>query len=239
MPDFWPACGYRLLTVGGDGRLTVTDAFLRSYLTRPELAPIPESCPAELALHDALLANPRLPVAPATLAAVSDPDARENYGIWLRFRARLLTANSLEAAYMNLFQGDGVDVPPLFVDGLTQVLLRHILGEQAAPVEARVAEMLFRTQKIAVTDDGAVMARDAEVITRNPLQVPCLTDKYWITFPERNGKYLAATLRLVRESAARLQHVPYVDHESPQGLLQLEEENVKQCLYYARTRLGL
>ena len=34
--------------------------FLRSYLMRPELSPIPESCAAELALHDALLANPLL-----------------------------------------------------------------------------------------------------------------------------------------------------------------------------------
>jgi hypothetical protein len=29
-----------------------------------------------------------------------------------------------------------------------------------------------------------------------------------------------------------------MDHESPPGLVQLEEENIKQCLYYARTRLG-
>ena len=48
MPDFWPSCRYRLLTQGGDGRLTVTDDFLRSYLTRTELAPIPQSCAAEL-----------------------------------------------------------------------------------------------------------------------------------------------------------------------------------------------
>jgi Family of unknown function (DUF6352) len=164
MPDFWPACGYRLLTKGGDGRLTVTDAFLRSYLTRPELSPIPESCRAELSLHDALLANPRLSVAPETLASVTDPDARENYGIWLRFRTRLLAANSLEAAYMGLFQGDGVDVPPLFVSDLTQVLLRHILTEDAAPMEARAAEMLFRTQKIAMTEDGAVMAADETTV---------------------------------------------------------------------------
>jgi Family of unknown function (DUF6352) len=164
MPDFWPTCGFRLLTQGGDGRLTVTDAFLRNYLTRPELSPIPESCAAELALHDALLANPRLAVATEALAAVADADARENYGIWLRFRARLLAANSLEAAYVGLFQGDGVDVPPLFVNELTQVLLRHILTEAAAPMEARVAEMLFRTQKIAVTDDGAVMAADETTV---------------------------------------------------------------------------
>lgn len=164
MPDFWPACGYRLLTEGGDGRLTVTDAFLRNYLTRPELSPIAESCRDELALHDVLLANPRQVVTPAALAAIADVDARENFRVWLRFRARLLAANSLEAAYVGLFQGDGVDVPPMFVNELTQVLLRHILTDSATPMEARVAEMLFRTQKIAVTEDGAVMAADEATV---------------------------------------------------------------------------
>ncbi len=164
MPDYWTSCGYRLLTHGGDGRLTVTDDFLRSYLTRPELSPIPESCAAELALHDALLANPRRVVSTAELMAVADADARENYGIWLRFRARLVGANSLEAAYVGLFQGDGVDVPPQFVAELTQVLLRHILGDCATPMEARAAELLFRTQKIAVTDDGAVMSADEAIV---------------------------------------------------------------------------
>jgi len=78
-----------------------------------------------------------------------------------------------------------------------------------------------------------------EMITRNPLEVPCLTDKYWVTFPDRNGKYLAVTLRMVRDSAARLQHLPHVDKQSRQALLQLEEENIKQSLHYARTQLGL
>jgi hypothetical protein len=160
MPDFWPTCGYRLLARGGDGRLTVTDDFLRSYLARPELVPVAESCQAELALHDALFATPRRAVTPRELADIVDVDARENYRIWLRFRARILAAGSLEAAYAGLFQGEGVDVPPQFVHQLTQVLLRHILGEGAPPLEARAAEMLFRTQKIAVTQDGAVMAAD-------------------------------------------------------------------------------
>ncbi|HET9321425.1 MAG TPA: TIM barrel protein [Bryobacteraceae bacterium] len=78
-----------------------------------------------------------------------------------------------------------------------------------------------------------------EMITRNPLQVPCLTDRYWTTFPDRNGRFLADTLRLVRDAAGRLQHLPRVDQESETGLMQLEEENVKQSLHYARTRLGL
>ena len=86
-------------------------------------------------------------------------DIRENYAIWLRFRGRLTGAPSLEAAYVALFR-DGVDVPPLMVQQLTQVLLRHMLGESAEPMQARVAEMLFRPQRIAVRDDGAVMAAD-------------------------------------------------------------------------------
>ncbi|HEX6945513.1 MAG TPA: DUF6352 family protein, partial [Casimicrobiaceae bacterium] len=154
MTDFWPSCGYRLLATGSDRRLTVTDDFLRSYLARPELAPVPESCAAELALHDALMKLPRKAVRGDELQALADPDARDNYRIFLRFRDRLLGAPSLEAAYLELFQGDGVDVPPLFVHQLTQVLVRHILGEGADPLQARMGEMLFRAQKIAVNEDA-------------------------------------------------------------------------------------
>ena len=159
MPDFWRSSGYRLLTIGTDGRLTLTDDFLRASLLRPELAPLPESCAAELALHEKLMAAPRSAVTDAELAALADPDIRENYAIWLRFRGRLTAAPSLEAAYTTLFK-DSVDVAPLMVQQLTEVLVRHILGESADPIEARVAEMLFRPQKIAVHDDGAVMAAD-------------------------------------------------------------------------------
>jgi hypothetical protein len=163
MPDFWPSCGYRLLTVGADRRLTLTDEFLRSLLLRPELAPIAESCAAELALHDRLLSAPRTAVAPSEFAALADIDARDNYAVWLRFRARLTAAPSIEAAYVALFR-DGVDVPPLFVHQLTQILLRHILGAGADPLQARTAEMLFRPQRIAVADDGAIMAADEAAV---------------------------------------------------------------------------
>lgn len=164
MPDFWQSCGYRLLARKQDGTLQVTDEFLRGLLARPELAPIPESGPAELALHDALMLAPRRAVPASEAGVIEDADARENYGIWLRFRDRLVAADSLEAAYMDLFRGQGVDVPPLFVAQLTQILLRHILGEDADPLAARAAEMLFRTQKIAVTEDGAVMAADETTV---------------------------------------------------------------------------
>jgi hypothetical protein len=145
----------------------VTDAFLRSLLERPELAPVPESCAGELALHHALLDHPRADVTPQQLAAVGDEDARANYTVWLRFRQRLLAQPTLEGSYMALFRGEGVDVPPLLVHQLTQILLRHVLGDQATAMQVRAAEMLFRTQKVSVLEDGQVMAADDETVERH------------------------------------------------------------------------
>jgi len=163
VPDFWPSCGYRLLAVDDDRRLRVRDDFLRGYLLRPELAPVRESGRAEIALHETLLSDPRARVSENEVAAIEDPDTRDNLRIWLRFRDRLLRAPTLEAAYVGLFEGEGVDVPPLFVHQLTQILLRHILGTAADPIEARAAEMLFRAQKISVLND-AVMAADEQSV---------------------------------------------------------------------------
>jgi len=166
MPDFWPTCGYRFLSVTGENRLAVTDDFLRMYLLRQELAPIPESCDNELRLHDALLADPRREVAAHEIDALADADVRDNLRIWLRFRDRLLAADTIEAAYARLFQGGGVDVAPLFVHQLTQVLCRHMLGAAADPLQARMAEFMFRAQRVSVLDDGAVMAADDETVER-------------------------------------------------------------------------
>jgi hypothetical protein len=47
MTDFWRSCGYSLLERGADGRLSVSDDYLRAYFTRPELAPVEESCAGE------------------------------------------------------------------------------------------------------------------------------------------------------------------------------------------------
>ena len=54
--DFWRSSGFRLLRRDDSGHLAVTDDFLRAYLIRPEMLPTDESCAAEIALHDALLA---------------------------------------------------------------------------------------------------------------------------------------------------------------------------------------
>jgi sugar phosphate isomerase/epimerase len=77
-----------------------------------------------------------------------------------------------------------------------------------------------------------------EMITRNPLKVPCLTGKYWVTLPQRNGKFLARTLTMVRTHPPR-SPLPEPESMDPSTHRQLEEENVKKCLAYSTTVLEL
>lgn len=77
-----------------------------------------------------------------------------------------------------------------------------------------------------------------EMITRDPLEVACLTDKYWITFPNRSGMDLARTLRWVRGSKPA-EPLPQISRLDPAARLKIEEENVGKCLLYAREHLGL
>ncbi len=163
MPDFWRSSGYHLLQRESNGRLEVTPAFLRAYVMRPELAPVPESCAAELALHEALSADPMMPVDEKQLHCLMDPDARENYAVVLRFRDLVLAADCLESCYLGLFRNDASEVPPLFLDQLVHVILRGILDGCDDPIRVRAAELLFRTQKITIKD-GTVMAADEEIV---------------------------------------------------------------------------
>jgi sugar phosphate isomerase/epimerase len=77
-----------------------------------------------------------------------------------------------------------------------------------------------------------------EMITRDPLKIPCLTEKYWVAFPERNGKFLARTLAWVRAHHSA-QPLPRVAGLEPAARLKLEEENVRKSLDFARAKLGL
>jgi hypothetical protein len=77
-----------------------------------------------------------------------------------------------------------------------------------------------------------------EMITRDPLKVPCLTDKYWETFPDRNGRYLARTLKLVQKEQ-RSQPLPRVAQLSHDSQIRLEEQNVLSCIRYAREDLQI
>jgi hypothetical protein len=163
MHDFWPASGHALLEPTPRGWLRPTDAYLRSFLSLPELMLVDESCAAEIALHQALLDAPARPVAPAELDALADDDARANYRLFLAFRDALLAAGSLEACYLALMRGGPVTIPPLFVNRIVQAIVQHLLDVGgAAPAnafQARAAELLFRPQRLTRVD-GRVLAAD-------------------------------------------------------------------------------
>jgi hypothetical protein len=160
--DFWRSSGYHLLEPGSCW-LRPSDDFLRAYLLRPELVPVEESCAEERRLHQELVEQPRLEIGAARLERLADPDARDNYRAMLRFRDRLLASPTLEAAYLDLVRGGTLGVPPLFLDQLAHVILRHALADCADPFRLRAAELLFREQRVTI-QDGAIMLADEETI---------------------------------------------------------------------------
>jgi Family of unknown function (DUF6352) len=161
--EFWRSSGFHLLQVDARGWLRVTPDFLRAYLTRPEMRPIAESCPAEHALYEALIENPVRAVSEAELAALEDADARDNYEIVLRFRDLLVEQGTLEAAYLAIVTSGRGDIPPLFVEQLVHAILRHALTDCTDPMRLRAAELFFREQNVSL-DNERVMLADEEVV---------------------------------------------------------------------------
>ncbi|MEP7301557.1 MAG: DUF6352 family protein [Caldimonas sp.] len=146
---------------GGSRWLAPTDEFLRTFLGLPELALVDESCAAERGLHAALADTPRLAVDAALLAKLADADARANYAVFLAFRDALLGAGTLESYYLGLVKGGRIGVPPLFVDRVAEVIVRHMQPEDASAFERRAGELLHRPQRIAFVD-GRVLCGDRD-----------------------------------------------------------------------------
>ncbi len=76
-----------------------------------------------------------------------------------------------------------------------------------------------------------------ELITRDALKVPCLTEKFWTTFPDVPASDLAMTLAVVRSHTAdNLQNVSVLSEEEQ---IALEAANLETSLKYARESLGI
>ncbi len=167
MRPFWVHSGLSLLEVDAHGGLIVTDDFLRAYLQRAELAPIDESCASERALHARLMGAPREAVDAAWLEQIADRDSAENWRLFLRFRDRLLAAPSLQVAYYTLFADAAaagrIDVPPLLVDQMAQIIIHHLLADCEDGLTLRVAELWFREQRVSL-DEGRVVLADSETV---------------------------------------------------------------------------
>ncbi|GAB3884922.1 sugar phosphate isomerase/epimerase family protein [Spirosoma agri] len=77
-----------------------------------------------------------------------------------------------------------------------------------------------------------------EMITRDPLEIPCLTKAYWETFDGVSGADLARTLQLVRQHKPK-SALPKISQLSADNRLAAEEANILACLSYSKDRIGL
>ncbi|HSC63939.1 MAG TPA: DUF6352 family protein [Caldimonas sp.] len=145
--------------------LAPSDDFLRPMLELAELALIDDSCADERRLHERLVAAPRCDVDPGQLAAIADADARDNYAVFLAFRDALVAAGSLEAYYLRLVRSGSIAVPPAFLDAVVAAIVARLLDVDASAIERRAAQLLHRTQRIAV-QDGRVLCADRDAADR-------------------------------------------------------------------------
>jgi 3-oxoisoapionate decarboxylase len=74
-----------------------------------------------------------------------------------------------------------------------------------------------------------------EMIARNPLKVPCLTQGYWASMNERSAEYLGSFMQWVRENATEL---PYVDDMAPADQLRVEEEWNRAAIEWGRANIS-
>lgn len=81
-----------------------------------------------------------------------------------------------------------------------------------------------------------------EMITRDPLKIPVFTDKYWATFDDKAsplpGRDLARVLEIVQRNKPK-NPLPRTTGMSAEAQLQLEDDNVRRSIAWARTNLSL
>ena len=77
-----------------------------------------------------------------------------------------------------------------------------------------------------------------EMITRDPLKIPCLEDKYWEVFDGVGGRELARTLRMVREKKYK-SALPTISQLSDEERLAVEERNILESFEYSKAKLGM
>jgi len=161
--DFWLTSGWHLLDKDQSGCLVPTEDFMRAYFYRPEVAPIEESCEAEIELHKKLVEAPFIKVEKRDLDLIKDKDVVFNYEVILKFREFLSNYATLEAAYLAISRGQSINFPPLFVDQLVQIILRNILNENSFALQVRASELFFRTQVVTIAEDEIMVADEAVV----------------------------------------------------------------------------
>ncbi len=77
-----------------------------------------------------------------------------------------------------------------------------------------------------------------EMITRDPLEIPCLDNGYWATFENHAASDLTKAMQLVK-SHAYAGTLPAVKNMDSESKLAFEEQNILDCLTFAKANLNL
>ncbi|WP_421829134.1 sugar phosphate isomerase/epimerase family protein [Larkinella sp.] len=77
-----------------------------------------------------------------------------------------------------------------------------------------------------------------EMITRDPLEIPCRKEAYWETFAGIPRTDMDRTLRMVKQHTYK-PTLPKVSQLSAEERLAVEEKNIVSCLSYSSNKLGL
>lgn len=113
------------------------------------------------------------------------------------------------------------------------------VGVEEAPdgfrlAEAPLGEGIFDLKRIVGTLRKAnpKVRFQLEMITRDPLSIPCLTEKYWATLDRVPGRDLARILAMVRKSA-RKEPLPRISKLSAKEQIEAEDANVRASFAFA------
>ncbi len=106
------------------------------------------------------------------------------------------------------------------------------LGEGILDIKGMVSTLREKDPK---------MPFDLEMITRDPLKIPVLTDKYWVTFDDTYsplpGRDLAKIVTLVSRNKPK-SPLPRTTGMTPEAQLKLEDECISKSIDYARAIVG-
>ncbi len=102
------------------------------------------------------------------------------------------------------------------------------LGDGFLDIEAMIREIRAQQPEVRF---------NLEMITRDPLKIPCLTEKYWATFDKISATELAVFLKSIRKQKSK-DPLAIITDKPIDKQLNLEVTNNRTSLDYAKEHLG-
>jgi sugar phosphate isomerase/epimerase len=130
---------------------------------------------------------------------------------------------------------DPMEVVEAFAPFATSVHLKDMAVQEYADgfllSEVPLGDGFLDLPKIITTLQKAnpAIQFSLEMITRDPLRIPCLTDKYWATMPSAPASRLARALGSVKENISS-KPLPRVTDKTFEQQLAFEDANVRKSL---------